>query len=85
MLGIHRHDLDVETAGICHKGAAGADKAFLVGEGDPPARLQRRMSGSQTGCPADGGKHGVGVTFDSLENSGMSCAAADPSSSQSFL
>ena len=46
VLGIHRHDLDPEAAGIGHEGGAGADKALLVGEGDPPARLQGCVSGA---------------------------------------
>ena len=47
VLGIDRHDLDAEAAGIGHEGGAGADQAFLVGKGDPPPRLHGRMGRAQ--------------------------------------
>ncbi len=42
VLGIDRHDGDAQAARLAHEGGAGADEAFLVGEGQRAGRVSRR-------------------------------------------
>ena len=54
-----------------HEGGAGADEAFLVGQRDPPARLQGCVRWAQAGGPADRGKDDIGLPPDRFEYGGL--------------
>jgi hypothetical protein len=78
VLGIDRHDLGVDAARVGHEGIAGADKAFLVGKGNPPSRLQGGMSWGKACGSADGGEDDVGIALGGIQDGGLPCSAPDP-------
>jgi hypothetical protein len=82
VLGIDRHDLDIETARIGHESVAGADEAFLIGQGNPPPRLQGSMGRGKACGSADGGKDDVSLALGGFQHGSLSRSAVDSRSGE---
>ena len=82
MLGIGRQDAGAGFRRALHEEIAGADQAFLVGERDRGAAIDRGERRFQTGRAADGGHHPIRRTRRRFDDGALAGAAFDPRAGQ---
>jgi len=82
MFGIGRQDAGPGLRGTLHEEIAGADQAFLVGQGDGRAPIDGGERGFQSGGAADRGHHPLRRPRRSLDHGALPGPACDRGAGQ---